>query len=56
MAFQEDQLSKGQARKLTALRKSLGGAIANKAFGECLNSQPEPVEEIDMNAELIDRT
>ena len=53
LAFQEDQLSKGQARKLTALRKSLGEAIANKTFDEWLVSQPEPVEIGDKNAELI---
>ena len=56
VAFQEDQLSKGQARKLTALRKSLGDDIADKAFAEWLNYQPEPVEEVDMNAELIAET
>ena len=53
VAFKEDQLSKGQARKLTALRKSVGEAIANKAFDEWLVSQPEPVEIGDKNAELI---
>ncbi len=56
VAFKEDQLSKGEARKLTALRKSLGDDIANKAFDEWLNYQPEPVEEVDMNAELIAET
>ncbi len=53
LAFDEDQLSKGQARKLTALRKSLGDDIANKAFGEWLASEPAPVEAGDKNAELI---
>ncbi len=53
LAFQEDQLSKGEARKLTALRKSLGDDIANKAFGEWLASEPAPVEAGDKNAELI---
>ncbi len=56
LAFKEDQLSKGQARKLTALRKSLGEAIANKAFGEWLVTQPELVEEVDKDAELIAET
>ncbi len=56
VAFDEDQLSKGQARRLTALRKSLGDDIANKAFGEWLNSEPEPVEEVDKDAELIAET
>ena len=55
VAFDEDQLSKGQARKLTALRKSLGDDIANMAFGEWLNSQPT-VEEVDKDAELIAET
>ena len=51
--FNEDDLTKGQLRKLTALRKSLGVDIANKAFAEWLTSQPEEVEEVDKNAELI---
>ncbi len=29
-SFTESELTKGQARKLTALRKSLGDKIANK--------------------------
>lgn len=33
-------LSKGQARKLTALRKSLGNAIADDAFAKWLKEQP----------------
>ena len=53
VAFKEDQLSKGQARKLTALRKSLGDDIADKAFAEWMTSRPEPVEAGDKNAELI---
>ena len=54
LAFDEGQLSKGNARKLTALRKSLGDDIANKAFGEWLASEPAPtVETSDKNAELI---
>ncbi len=56
VAFDEDQLSKGQARKLTALRNSLGDDIAKKAFAEWLNSEPEPVEEVDKDAELIAET
>lgn len=35
----ESNLSKGQIRKLTALRKSLGDDIADKAFAEWLKSQ-----------------
>ena len=43
VAFKEDQLNKGQARKLTALRKSLGDDIADKAFAEWMTSRPESV-------------
>ena len=32
--FRERDLTKGQLRKLTALRKSLGKGIADKAFAE----------------------
>ena len=54
VSFDEEQLTKGQARKLTALRKSLGDDIAKKAFGEWLNSQPEQQTEMpDKDAELI---
>ena len=53
VTFNEDELTKGQLRKLNALRKSLGGPIANRAFGEWLASQPEPIEAGDKNAELI---
>ena len=57
VAFDEDQLNKGQARKLTALRKSLGDDIANKAFSEWLNSQTDQtVEAVDKDAELIAET
>ena len=52
-SFTESELTKGQARKLTALRKSLGDQIANKAFAEWLTSQPEAVEAVDKNAEFI---
>ena len=39
--FSENDLSKGQLRKLIALRKSLGTDIANKAFGEWIKKQAE---------------
>ena len=52
-SFNETDLSKGQLRKLNALRKSLGPDIADKAFSEWLASRPEQVEESDKNAELI---
>ncbi len=52
-SFTESELTKGQIRKLTALRKSIGEEIAHKAFADWLTSQPEAVEEVDKNAELI---
>ncbi len=53
-AFKDRDLTKGQRRKLTALRKSLGKGIADGAFGEWLASMPEakPVS-VDKNAEAI---
>jgi len=36
--IEEKALSKGQLRKLVALRKSLGDEIANRAFAEWLGS------------------
>lgn len=36
--FDEKTLTKGQLRKLTALRKSLGEEIANGAFAQWLKS------------------
>jgi hypothetical protein len=35
----ESHLSKGQLRKLNALRKSLGDEIANRAFAEWMSTQ-----------------
>ena len=40
MAIKEKTLTKGQLRKLTALRKSLGKKIADKAFAEWSKEQP----------------
>ncbi len=54
VTFDEGQLKKGELRKLTALRKSLGDDIANKAFADWLASQPGSASEaVDKNAELI---
>ena len=55
--FDEDQLTKGQIRKLTALRKSLGDDIAERAFAEWLITNP-PVqsEPEDKSAVLIAET
>ena len=52
--FIEADLTKGQLRKLNALRKSLGEGIANRAFAEWLANQWVSVgEEVDKNAQLI---
>ncbi len=54
VAFNESQLKKGEVRKLTALRKSLGEDIADKAFAKWLASHTDSVvQEVDENAELI---
>ena len=39
-ALDEMELTKGQLRKLNALRKSVGTEIGERAFGEWLESQP----------------
>ena len=48
----EATLTKGQLRKLTALRKSLGPAIADEAFAKWLNQTVE-AQEVDENAGTI---
>jgi len=52
LMIDEASLSKGQLRKLNALRKSLGLAIANEAFSKWLEQAAE-VPETDKNAETI---
>jgi len=53
-AVSETDLSKGQLRKLNALRKSLGNEIADEAFAKWLREQPAPVSEPeDKNAVMI---
>lgn len=55
--FNEKDLTKGQLRKLTALRKSVGPVIGTKAFGDWLNSQAKaPKVTVDRNAERITDT
>ena len=50
----ESALTKGQRRKLNALRKSIGDDIAERAFLEWLSSQPAASgTEPDGNAALI---
>ena len=51
----EGALTKGQAGKLSALRKSLGKKIADKAFAEWLESGAKSAP-VDKNAELIAET
>jgi hypothetical protein len=52
--FSEKQLSKGELRKLNALRKSLGDEIAAKAFGEWYAASRDGQSgEPDKNADLI---
>ena len=53
-SFTETELTKGQIRKLNALRTSIGEEIAHKAFADWLKSQTETGGEVvDKNAELI---
>ena len=49
----EAALTKGQLRKLRALRKSLGDEIADRAFVEWLASQPAAGTAPDGNATMI---
>ncbi|MDD9992210.1 MAG: hypothetical protein OXP75_10435 [Rhodospirillales bacterium] len=49
----ESTLTKGQLRKIRALRKSLGDEIADRAFLEWLASQPAARAEPDGNATMI---
>ncbi len=48
----ETALSKGKLRKLKALRKSLGPAIADEAFAKWLDQSVEAPES-DRNADII---
>lgn len=48
----ETALTRGQIRKLTALRRSLGPAIADEAFAKWLNQEIEEAE-TDRNASTI---
>lgn len=56
-SIDEKSLTKGQLRKLNALRKSLGDEIADKAFAEWLATQPTVSgPEQDEDADLIAST
>lgn len=53
-AVDEEALTKGQLRKLVALRKSVGEEIGTMAFGRWLAEQPAEAGELpDKNAEQI---
>ena len=54
----EAALNKGELRKLTALRKSLGANIAERAFSQWMKqkAKAEPAAARDRNAELITDT
>ena len=51
--IEEAALTKGQLRKLGALRKSLGQAIADEAFSKWLAQAPSDEPEADENAGVI---
>ena len=53
MQIDESTLTKGQRRKLNALRKSIGDEIAERAFLEWLSSRPGAGTAPDGNAALI---
>ena len=53
-ALNEKQLTKGQRRKLNALRKSVGDSIGTKAFVDWLATpKSKPRAPVDRNAEKI---
>ena len=49
----EGALTKGQRRKLNALRKSVGDAVGERAFAEWLAAQEADKGKADGNAALI---
>ena len=52
-AIDEGALTKGQARKLRALKKSVGDEIGERAFATWLASQEGPAAEPDGDAATI---
>ncbi len=54
MAINEKALSKGELRKLNALRKSLGDKIADEAFTKWLSNKPSQVELVDPVARKLE--
>ena len=54
MSIDQSTLTKGQVRKLNALRKSVGNDIGEKAFGKWLATQSKtPKEERDPVADAL---
>lgn len=49
----ESKLTKGELRKLEALRKSLGDEIANEAFAKWYDTRRGTVVETDPNIEML---
>ena len=49
----ESALTKGQLRKLRALRKSVGDDVGERAFAQWLESQREAGADVDGNAAKI---
>jgi len=53
-SISEKELTKGQARKLKALRKSVGDKIGTRAFADWMASQKAAsAPAVDRNAEMI---
>lgn len=52
--FEESELSKGETRKLAALRKSLGQEIADEAFNKWYQQQKQNPKPSDHAARLIE--
>jgi len=46
MTIDQSTLTKGQIRKLNALRKSVGDDIADVAFGKWMKTQPKAPKEV----------
>ena len=46
MTIDQSTLTKGQVRKLNALRKSVGDDIANDAFGKWIKTQSKTPKEV----------
>ena len=49
----ESNLTKGQRRKLNALRKSVGDEVGERAFAEWLSSHATATSKEDTNAALV---